>query len=69
MGVRKCGQNLGIDNSRHTYTYKTENRIWGQRDKSAAFGISAVGAKDFAVGLPVLEHASGQLGEHKEFAG
>jgi len=32
-------------------------------------GISAVGAKDFAVGVPVLEHATGKLGEHKEFAG
>ena len=36
---------------------------------SAAFGISAVGAKDTAVGIPSLEHASGQLGEHAEFTG
>jgi len=59
MGVRECGRNLGVDNSGHIYTYKTENQMWGQRDKSEAVGISAVGDKDFAVGVPVLEHASG----------
>jgi len=69
MGVRECGQNLGVDNSRRTNTYKTENQMWEQRDKSAAVGISAVGDQDFAVGVPVLEYASGQLGERKELAG
>lgn len=69
MGVRECGQYLGVDNSRRTYTYKTENQMWRQRDKSAALGIGAFGAKNFAVGVPVLEHANKQLGEHKEFAG
>jgi hypothetical protein len=27
MGVGECGQNLGVDNSQHTYTYKTENQM------------------------------------------
>jgi hypothetical protein len=69
MGVRECGQNLGVDSSRQSYTCDTENQMWGQRDNSAAVGISAVGDKDFVVGVSVLEHASGQLGEREEFAG